>query len=89
MRKKTLVELGLAVTCGAKTRKGTPCRSLQTFKGGKCKFHGGLSTGPTTPEGRERSLGALRSWQESQKRIAAAARALQPAEEKHELIISG
>lgn len=89
MRKKTLVSLGLAKTCGAKNRKGLPCQSLQTYKNGRCKFHGGLSTGPKTPEGMARTLAGLRSWRESQKRIAEAARSLQPPEEKHELIISG
>ena len=38
--------------CGAKTRRGTPCQCKQLFKSGRCKFHGGLSTGPRTPEGR-------------------------------------
>lgn len=46
--------------CGARTQKGTPCRSLMLFKGNppKCKWHGGLSTGPKTPEGKARSLAA-------------------------------
>jgi len=37
-------------TCGARTRQGTPCRCLG-LKNGRCKLHGGLSTGPKTPEG--------------------------------------
>ena len=53
-------------SCGAKTRKGTPCRcqpfSLVTGNG-RCKFHGGMSTGPKTVEGRERALKALaKGW---------------------------
>jgi len=45
--------------CGAKTRKGTPCKVVAgTFrcKNGKwrCRYHGGLSTGPKTPEGKAR-----------------------------------
>ncbi|WP_432698661.1 HGGxSTG domain-containing protein [Marinobacterium sp. YM272] len=42
--------------CGAKTRKGTPCSNDGTaYPNGRCKFHGGASTGPRTPEGRKRS----------------------------------
>ena len=42
-----------APRCGAKTRKGTPCRSA-AMKNGRCRMHGGMSTGPRTPEGIER-----------------------------------
>lgn len=45
--------------CLAKTRKGTPCIALGDGRGGRCKFHGGRSTGPRTPEGKRRSLEAL------------------------------
>ena len=31
--------------CGAKTRKGTPCRAA-AMKNGRCRMHGGKSTGP-------------------------------------------
>jgi len=40
------------LTCGAKTRAGTPCKRTDIYNNGRCKFHGGLSTGPTTPEGK-------------------------------------
>jgi len=40
--------------CGAKTRKGTPCQAAGIGKGGRCRSHGGLSTGARTAEGRER-----------------------------------
>jgi len=40
-------------TCGAKTRKGTPCQAPPVWdqvhdrpRNGRCKLHGGLSTGP-------------------------------------------
>jgi hypothetical protein len=39
--------------CGAKTRKGSPCQ-CKPLRNGRCKFHGGLSTGPKTPEGKAR-----------------------------------
>jgi hypothetical protein len=41
--------------CGAGTRKdGSPCRSVAIRPNGRCKWHAGLSTGPTTPQGLER-----------------------------------
>ena len=43
------------LTCGAKTRAGTPCKLTSLYTNGRCKFHGGLSTGPRTPEGKRRS----------------------------------
>lgn len=42
-----------APRCGAKTRKGTPCRA-PAMKNGRCRLHGGKSTGPKTTEGIER-----------------------------------
>ncbi len=43
-----------APRCGAKTRKGTPCMA-PAMANGRCRMHGGKSTGPRTPEGLERS----------------------------------
>ena len=51
----TFPEEILGMTCGAKTRAGTPCKLKSIFENGRCKFHGGLSTGPTTAEGKQRS----------------------------------
>ncbi len=48
------------VVCGAKTRKGTPCRNKSEPGKRRCKFHGGLSTGARTPEGIERIRAAQR-----------------------------
>ncbi|TNC61408.1 hypothetical protein FHG71_21155 [Rubellimicrobium roseum] len=42
------------VPCGAQTRKGHSCRLLSEPGQRRCKFHGGRSAGPRTPEGRER-----------------------------------
>jgi hypothetical protein len=39
--------------CGARTRQGHPCRQ-PAMKNGRCRMHGGKSTGPRTKEGRER-----------------------------------
>lgn len=40
--------------CGAKTRKGTPCRARCVEGRERCRMHGGLSTGAKTAEGRAR-----------------------------------
>ncbi len=40
------------VRCGAKTRKGHPCKAKSLPGKRRCKFHGGMSTGPRTPEGK-------------------------------------
>lgn len=45
--------------CGALKKTGERCRSKDLHRGGKCKFHGGLSTGPRTPEGKARSIAAM------------------------------
>jgi len=42
--------------CGAKNRRGTPCKRVDIYASGRCKLHGGCSTGPTTPEGKARAL---------------------------------
>jgi len=39
--------------CGARNRVGNPCGN-RPRPNGRCRFHGGLSTGPRTAEGRER-----------------------------------
>ena len=39
--------------CGAKTRSGTPCKS-PAMKNGRCRLHGGKSTGP--PKGNTNAL---------------------------------
>lgn len=48
------------VRCGALTRKGTPCRALSEPGRRRCRFHGGRSTGPRTPEGKARIAEAQR-----------------------------
>lgn len=42
-----------AARCGAKTRRGTPCQ-CPAMANGRCRLHGGLSTGPKTAAGIER-----------------------------------
>ncbi|MGR5430187.1 HGGxSTG domain-containing protein [Vibrio astriarenae] len=38
--------------CGAKTRGGTPCKRKGSKANGRCRLHGGRSTGPKTQEGK-------------------------------------
>jgi hypothetical protein len=48
------IPIDWAYPCGARTRKDTPCRQKAVYASGRCKLHGGLSTGPITEEGKER-----------------------------------
>jgi hypothetical protein len=48
------------MVCGAYGRqKGRPCRGTQIYTNGRCRLHGGLSTGPKTPEGKAASAANL------------------------------
>ena len=40
--------------CGGKTRQGTACQRPANKKNGRCRLHGGASTGPRTEGGRAR-----------------------------------
>lgn len=51
--------------CGAKRhRDGQPCQSRPEPGKRRCRFHGGRSTGPTSPEGRRAALKNLRKGKE-------------------------
>jgi hypothetical protein len=43
--------------CGARTRAGTTCKA-PAMGAGKCRLHGGRSTGPKTAEGLQRIVRA-------------------------------
>jgi hypothetical protein len=47
-----------AARCGAKTRRGSSCQ-CPAMANGRCRLHGGKSTGPKTAEGRDRIRRAL------------------------------
>ena len=56
--------------CGARTRNGTPCQARATWddvndcprtRRGRCRMHGGLSTGPRTAAGRQAAGGMTKS----------------------------
>ena len=60
---KSISELGKATRfganwlgkrCGAKTRRGTDCQRPAYKHNGRCRLHGGKSTGACTPEGLQR-----------------------------------
>ena len=53
--------------CGAKAKStGEPCKSEQLYRNGRCKFHGGRSTGPKSDEGKLSALGNLKQFTEPQ-----------------------
>ena len=54
-RLEALLKANAAPRCGARSKRtGKPCRGA-AMPNGRCKLHGGKSTGPRTSEGRERS----------------------------------
>ena len=59
-RLEALLKANAAPRCGARSKRtGKPCQGA-AMPNGRCKLHGGKSTGPRTPEGLERSRRA--SW---------------------------
>ena len=58
------------ISCGAKTRSGVPCAKFPMEGKRRCRLHGGLSTGPKTPEGRaaisaaNTKHGRYKNWRE-------------------------
>lgn len=59
-------EICRALPCGATTRQGTPCQRRDLYASGRCRLHGGLSTGPRTAEGKQRA--ARNGWHPKRKR---------------------
>jgi hypothetical protein len=54
-RLEALIKANAAPRCGARSKRtGLPCRAA-AMPNGRCRVHGGKSTGPRTPEGLERS----------------------------------
>src|SRR5215831_10267524 len=54
-RLEALLKANAAPRCGARSKRtGKPCRGA-AMPNGRCKLHGGKSTGPRTPEGLARS----------------------------------
>lgn len=65
---RPLPEALRGLTCGAKTKDGTPCEcQILSKRNGRCWAHGGASTGPRTPEGKAKVAangGLVRMWEE-------------------------
>lgn len=61
-------DLSAVPRCGARTRRGTACRG-PAMANGRCRMHGGPSTGPRTPEGLARSRRAR--WKHGHRSAAA------------------
>lgn len=45
--------------CGARNRRGEPCKRTDLMLNGRCKFHGGMSTGPRSAAGQSRAVANL------------------------------
>ena len=52
----------LAPRCGARRKSDGEACQARALDNGRCRFHGGLSTGPRTEEGRRRALMNLRQF---------------------------
>jgi len=54
-------------TCGAKTRQSTSCKLHSIYRSGKCRWHGSLSTGAKTVEGKKKVAlnGFKKGWRKT------------------------
>src|SRR5438046_3689932 len=68
-RLEALLKANAAPRCGARSKRtGKPWQAA-AMPNGRCKLHGGKSTGPRTPEGLERSRKA--NWKHGRRSRAA------------------
>jgi hypothetical protein len=68
--------------CEARTRKGTPCQRPARLPVGRCRLHGGSSTGPRTAEGLARLVASkIKHGRFTKERREAAKRRAQVARE--------
>ena len=64
-------------TCDALRSNGQDrCRSTALYPNGRCRFHGGPSTGPRTPEGKARAMASLVAFNARRTKAAKAQAAL-------------
>ena len=60
------------IRCLAKTRRGTKCQRAAYKHNGRCRLHGGLSTGARTPEGLQRiSEANIKHGRQTKEKLAA------------------
>ncbi len=73
-RYRALEEPQAPTTCGARCRDGHACRRRPEKGRGRCRLHGGLSTGPTTEAGKQaiRQSNARRAQQARRRPMAGA-----------------
>lgn len=50
-------DLSTVASCGARTRRGTACQA-PAMKNGRCRSHGGKSTGARTANGKQAQIAA-------------------------------
>ena len=68
---KTMAVSKIDTKCRAKTKStGQPCMNEGIYPSRRCKYHGGMSTGPRTKVGRKRSAqnGFKKGWSTKLKR---------------------
>lgn len=59
---RKLRRLVLRKNCGARTKRdGKPCQA-KAMRNGRCKWHGGMSTGPRSAVGKRRALANLKQF---------------------------
>src|SRR6266508_6371208 len=76
-RLDALAKANAAPRCGARSKRtGLPCCAA-AMPNGRCRVHGGKSTGPRTPEGLERSRRA--NWKHGHFSREARGRTVAPA----------
>lgn len=56
------IQEGQAGPCGAKKKNGQQCKAKAIYGSGRCRHHGGKSTGPRTIDGKIKSLSMLAQY---------------------------
>lgn len=65
------------IKCGARRKyDGQPCEA-KALDNGRCKYHGGMSTGPRTLHGKIRALSSLHQYAACRREMRAVADALE------------
>ena len=65
LQQRKTAKLKREAKCGAFARStGKPCQA-KPLANGRCRNHGGKSTGPKTPEGKKKALMNLKQYQSS------------------------
>lgn len=73
--------------CGARTRKGKRCKAPGYGKGGRCRNHGGMSTGPRTPEGRANIAAAVKARWERWRKDQASSQVAEPSKKEISMVV--